>query len=424
MTRVKPPQADDVTSIVIENGSTWTRVGYSGDVTPKHYIPTVYAKDADGKHYYGEEVDVPRPNTDIFSPMHDGCVQDWDAMSSFWKWIYSDKLFIEPNELPLVTVEPSWNSLANKQKALEVAFEDLQVPVFSLVKAPIATAYESARPTSLIIDIGSAVASVTPVIDGSLVPKTVFHSRFAGDFVNLHILTYLQTKNITITPSYLVRKKSVLDPGQPVSTPDLYEYPDIKPSFHAYQTSKVLHAFKETTSQVSNVPFTSASPFARIGRPFEFPDGFNMIFGPERLTTAEPLLKPTQFPLPQVNLPENSVGSAPGNTIMHGLGDLLYLSLSKLDITPEVLITLLNNIIICGGTSLISGLTDRIKEEILHMFPTYAPRFYIPEQESHRKNVVWTGASVLAGLGTFDQTWITKQEYDEFGAELAEKRFK
>ena len=36
------PHADEITSVVIENGSSWTRVGYSGEGLPRHTFPTRY----------------------------------------------------------------------------------------------------------------------------------------------------------------------------------------------------------------------------------------------------------------------------------------------------------------------------------------------------------------------------------------------
>ena len=397
----------------MENGSAATRVGYSGDTQPKYIIPTLYGKSGETK-YFGDAIDEPRSNMDVFSPMSDGCVQDWNAMADIWKYVYQDKILFDPSEAPLAITEQAWNPATNRQRALEVAFEDLKVPAFSIVKSPICAAYESGRPTALVIDIGSSVASVTPVVDGNIFTKAAFHSRFAGDFVNLHILTHLESRGINITPQYLVKKKSLLDPGQP-ARPELYSYSDIAPSFHAYQVAKVLHNFKETTSQVSDVPFTHASPFARIGRQFEFPDGFNLAFGPERFTTTEPLFKPSQFTVPGIPLPEGGV---------YGLGDLLYLSLSKLDVPPEVLMNLLGNIIVTGGSSLLQGMPNRIEQDILHMFPNYSPRFYLPVNAHERKCLNWSGASILASLGSFDNMWVTKREYEELGPEVAEKRFK
>ena len=40
-----------------------------------------------------------------------------------------------------------------------------------------------------------------------------------------------------------------------------------------------------------------------------------------------------------------------------------------------------------------------------------------------RHHAAWVGASILGICGSFQQLWLTKQEYDELGAERAALRF-
>lgn len=417
----RAPQPDELTSIVIETGSSWTRAGFSGEGLPKYVVPTAYGRigedgAAGGEYLFDDEgVNSLAKGKNIYNPMADGCVQDWDAVSKLWRYVYESKLQLDPTEFPLLTTEQPWNPMSNKVQSLEVAFEDLQVPVFSLVKNPLCAAYESARATALVIDVGSAVASVTPVVDGSIISKAAFHTKFAGDFVNLHIISHLHQRMPRIKPYYEVKRKSITDPGQQAN-PQLKNFGfQVSESFETYHIQRVLTEFKESTSQICEVPFSLNSHFARIGRPFEFPSGFNLTFGPERLTTAEPLFRPLQYMLPGVSLPEGS----------QGLGDMLGNSLASFTSNLDTFGALLSHIILIGGTSLIPGFTERVHYELMSRFPNYTPRFFLPESNVERKSTVWMGASILASLGTFDQnSWVTKQEYEEYGAELAEKRFK
>ena len=39
-----------------------------------------------------------------------------------------------------------------------------------------------------------------------------------------------------------------------------------------------------------------------------------------------------------------------------------------------------------------------------------------------RKFWVWIGGSIVASLSTFQQRWITKQEYDEFGPDIVHRK--
>lgn len=40
-----------------------------------------------------------------------------------------------------------------------------------------------------------------------------------------------------------------------------------------------------------------------------------------------------------------------------------------------------------------------------------------------RSNASWIGGSILTSLGSFQQLWLSKAEYDEYGSTLAVQRF-
>lgn len=407
------PQADEITSIVIETGSSWTRVGYSGEGLPRHTFPTRYGKDENNNYYMGNEaVHEYVPGKEIYSPLIDGVVQDWEAVSRIWKYAYEEELQMDPTESPLATVEQTWNPISNKIKAAEVAFEELQVPLFSLIKAPLCAAYNSELPTALIVDVGSAVTSVTPVVDGNILTKNALHTRFAGDFTTFHIMSFFKSRNIPVTPSFMVKNKVPLDFNTFAEPENLHSYSGVTESFNSFQIERVIEEFKETTSHVSDTPFTANNMLGRITRPFEFPDGYNLSFGPERLATVEPLFKPMQYPLPNVVLAEGS----------SGITDLITLGLANLP--SEVQAYLLNNIILTGGTSLLQGLTARVTNDLVSLYPNMKVRVLTQNSPLAQKCTNWTGASILASMGHFSQSWVSKQEYEEFGADLIEKRFK
>lgn len=408
------PHADEVTSVVIETGSSWTRVGYSGEGLPRHTFPTRYGKNIDTNTYYfgNEAVHEHHSGKEIFSPLMDGVVQDWDAIARLWKYAFEEQLQSDPSETPLATVEQSWNPTSNKVKAAELAFEDLQVPLFSLIKAPLCAAYNSELPTALIVDIGSAVASVTPVVDGNILTKNALHTRFAGDFTTFHIMNFFRSRGIPVNPAYIVKNKIPLESNTFAEPENLHQLQGVTDSFNAFQTERVIEEFKETTSYVSDLPFAPNSVMSRITRPFEFPDGFNLSFGPERLATVEPLFKPTLYPLPGVVLADGS----------SGIVDLITLGLAN--IPSEIQSYLLNNIILTGGTSLLQGFTSRLTNELVSLYPTMKVRVLTQNSSLSQKCTNWTGASILASMGHFDQTWVSKQEYEEFGADVVEKRFK
>merc|ERR1712186_42339 len=63
------------------------------------------------------------------------------------------------------------------------------------------------------------------------------------------------------------------------------------------------------------------------------------------------------------------------------------------------------------------GIADRMQKEITALAPSTIKIKIIAPPE--RKYSVWIGGSILASLSTFQQMWITKQEYDECGHPLS-----
>lgn len=59
------------------------------------------------------------------------------------------------------------------------------------------------------------------------------------------------------------------------------------------------------------------------------------------------------------------------------------------------------------------GLADRLQKEIVSLSPSSQTVKIIAPPE--RKYSVWIGASILGSLSTFQQLWISKEEYDEAG---------
>lgn len=419
----KTSHADEIPSIVIENGTSMTRVGYAGEGLPRHIIPTAYGKDKDGNYSIGDSVHDFSPGKEVYSPMADGIVQDWDAITRNWDYCYNQLLDIpeeETCELPFATTETPWNTIENKNKAAEIAFEHLRVPLFSIIKKPLCTAYNSELPTSLVVDVGAGVASVTPVVEGNIVQKGVMHTRFAGDFITYHIVRMFESKNINVVPSYRVKKKMPLElnqqPDPSVYRTDINPDTDVTSSYHSYEVSRVIDEFKETSSYVSGANLSNGSNMATPARPFEFPDGFNTMLTVERLATVEPLFKPREYHIPGITLPDNSLG----------ISEMVGQCLNKAELGGEVTGVLLNNIIITGGSTLFQGFSVRLRNDLDMLYQQYQAKVRVLQQNSPlaQKCSVWTGASILASLGQFDQSWVTKQEYEEFGADIIEKKFK
>ncbi|KAL8643457.1 MAG: hypothetical protein Q9210_007658, partial [Variospora velana] len=148
-------------------------------------------------------------------------------------------------------------------------------------------------------------------------------------------------------------------------------------------------------------------------RPFEMPDGYNQLFGAERYRAAESLFDVKMAASDAAHPPPSPAQALPA-LIQHSLSQV------DVDIRPH----LLANIVVVGGSSLVYGINERLKQELEALYPGPRVRIFAPANVVERKFSSWIGGSILASLGTFHQMWISKKEYEEHGPGIVEKRCK
>merc|ERR1719180_285936 len=97
---------------------------------------------------------------------------------------------------------------------------------------------------------------------------------------------------------------------------------------------------------------------------------------------------------------------------------LAYNSIMKCDV--DIRKDLYANTVMSGGTTMYPGIADRMQKEITALAPSTIKIKIIAPPE--RKYSVWIGGSILASLSTFQQMWISKQEYDECGPSIVHRK--
>lgn len=466
-----PPQAaeyggDEVSAIVLDTGYSTVRAGFAGEDSPKSVIPTCYGKyhfDGKDKLVFGDDLIVtPRVGVSIHNPIgKDGIVEDWDMAEKVWEYSFTSRLTsakssnplhnglndipvdelptemeVENDEKPLVDSpllmsEPAWNPGKAREKTIEIAMEKWDTPAFYLARNGVLAAFASGKATALVIDIGAANISITPVHDGMVLKRGVQHSPLGGDYVSSQIRALFKKNSpqpITITPHYLIDSKTHVEAGQP-SQATYRTFPaDTAPdaSFRALQEERVLTEFKECVVQTWPGPnkLSAAGPNgvpneenARSypGKPFEFPDGYNQVFGVDRYRVVESLFD-VKAAIPDPDSP------VPAPTQAQTLPELIKTAIANVDV--DIRPHLLGNVVVTGASSLLFGFTERLNHELMSLFPGPRVRVSAAGHTSERRFGSWIGGSILASLGTFHQMWISKKEYEEHGANIVEKRCK
>ena len=126
----------------------------------------------------------------------------------------------------------------------------------------------------------------------------------------------------------------------------------------------------------------------------------------------------TRYELPdgQVLMMGEELWQAP-ETLFEGSEDatvreLATESLEKLD--RELHRTMLSNVVLSGGSTCFPGFAERTAHE-LGILKVVAP--------AERKYLPWIGASILGSMSTAIDMAVSKEEYDEYGPQIASRKF-
>lgn len=117
-----------------------------------------------------------------------------------------------------------------------------------------------------------------------------------------------------------------------------------------------------------------------------------------------------------------------------GIHETCYNSIMKCDI--DIRKDLYANNVLSGGTTMYGGIADRMQKEISALAPRLVAVLVVVQlvgkwfssmkvkivAPPERKYSVWIGGSILASLSTFQQMWISKQEYDETGPSIVHRK--
>ncbi|XP_046859530.1 actin-like protein 6A [Xenia sp. Carnegie-2017] len=421
---------DEVGALVFDVGSTSFRAGFAGEDAPKADVPTFIGVIEDcskteiqmetdemgeksgpltaKKYFIGtNSLHVPRENMEVVSPLKDATIEDWDMFENLLEHVYKRHIRSDPSLHPVLMSEASWNARAKREKTTELMFEKYDIPAFFMCKDAVLTSFAHGRNTGLVIHSGSNLTSAIPVQDGYVLQQAIVKSPLAGDFVSAQCRSMFEEKNIEIVPPYLIATKEAVKEGEaPVFTKKSFK--NITKSFHNYMTKQIIQDFQASTLQVSDGPFDDSLFGSIPTNHYEFPNGYNYSYGVERFRLCEGLFDPS------------NVKGIEGSTAM-GITQVATTSIGMCDIDMRP--SLFSNIIVSGGNTLLNGFVDRLNQELASKVPASARLKVISHNSTlERRFSSWIGGSILASLGSFQQMWISKQEYEEHGKSCVERK--
>lgn len=366
--------------IVIDNGSGMCKAGFASEDAPRAVFPCIVGRP---KHpdvmvgmeqhdsYVGDAALVRRGVLSIRYPIEHGIVTNWDDMEKIWHHTFYNELRVDPDEHPVLLTEAPLNPKANRERMTQLMFENFGVPAMYVSIQAILSLYSAGRTTGCIFDSGDGVSHIVPVYDGYCLPHAVSRIDIAG-------------RDLTDYMGKILTERGY--------------------SFFTTAEREIVREIKESIAYVAldfDVEMQKSVDSSEVDTFYTLPDEQVITIGSERFRCPEVLFQPSL------------IGKE-----CAGIHEQTFETIMKCDI--DLRKDLFSNIVMSGGTTMYKGLAERMTKELNAITPAgMSVRVIAPPE---RKYSVWIGGSILTSLNTFQDNWVTKDEYDESGPSIVHRK--
>lgn len=366
---------DDCPNLVLDIGSSTVTAGFAGDDAPRAVFPSVIGRPKYNRGMVGlgaksrdvgDEAISKRGVNTLKYPVENGVIMNYDDWSSLVHHTIYNELRVAPEEKGIIFSVPLFASSMQLQKVAQIFFEDFAVPALAGVNSQTLSTYSSGLGTACIVEIGHGLTQISSIYQGVFIAEGAYRGEIAGGAISKYleraVLEQLQTRALDTAGIQ-------------------HQIDDLK--------TKTCYVAADYDHELNEFACTSSK-----NQTYGFSDERTIELGATRVRAPEVLFKPAL--VGSEELP---------------LSHLIFRSImqSPIDVRRD----LFNNIVLSGGSTLLPGLAERLKEEITKLAPaTMRIRIVAPPE---RKYSTWIGGSIYGSLSSCASSMFSKEQYDECG---------
>ena len=355
---LKSFNSDEFQTMIFDLGSYNYRIGYSGNDRPNYIFPPI--------KFINHNLELQETEYEyLTSQKGDGFFLDIKKFEDFFDDFISDKELInEMNQGSLLFSEPVIHNKDQRMKLTEFLFEKYQIAGLFFCNSSVLSSFSYGKCSCIIFDSGNAQSNIVPVHDGMVIKNALNYFSLNGKYIDELIKNELIVKQINNFNSYNI-----------------------------LQNIQIL-------SDLKDIIFTSDN----TSNNYILPDKKSIIINDNYLSEIK---KNIEFKLfnEEINLK---------SLILQSISSVL------LDIKKD----LISNIFICGGNSLsLNNYFNNIKEALAkELVSSAVVRLTTHPSKIERSLACFLGASIISSLNIYKETIVKKEEYEEHGAIIIEKK--
>ena len=352
---------ESVRTLVIDPGSFSWKVGFSDCTTPS-VVNTIVSRDAaTNETVVGDYNLEGNANYKHFYPVESSIFTNWNEIETLLNHVFNEELKIDPAELRMLFADsPVCGPKANREKLTEIMFEQYHVKEYSLLPHPTLSAIACNTSTAMVFNCGESVNYAIPIYEGIPLYHAFTANYTAGRDLTNYLSRLISTKLNVTFPRHIVRK--------------LKEF-----------------TFLPSERTISNNEATQKVTIERTQIELDS----ECLWSPEILFDPR-LVDPTS---------EDK-----------GIANVLCESLAKCGEEKEFYS---ESIILTGGSTLVPGFVERLKNELQILMPGSNIKIQAPLE---RAFLSWAGGCKVASNPKFANVFVTPEDYEESGPSIYSRK--